>query len=62
MQVNVKEGDSVEKDTIVAIVEAMKMEHPVKAPYKAVVEEVLAEEGAVVQDSQPLVKISAMTE
>ena len=43
--VAVKSGDSVAKGQVVAIIEAMKMEHQLKAPRAGIVAQTLAKEG-----------------
>ena len=45
LSVNVKVGDEVAKDDVVAVMEAMKMEHSLVAPRDGVIEEVSAKEG-----------------
>ena len=37
---NVKEGDSVKVKTVVAVLEAMKMEQPIASPVEGVVKEI----------------------
>ncbi|KAA0160548.1 hypothetical protein FNF31_04257 [Cafeteria roenbergensis] len=54
-RVMVKPGDTVEAGQTLMLVEAMKMEHPVKASVAGVVEEVRAAEGEQVPDGQTLV-------
>jgi geranyl-CoA carboxylase alpha subunit len=55
----VKQGDRVEEGEAVCAVEAMKMEHVIKASVGGVVEEVHAFEGAQVDDGAVLVVIKA---
>ncbi|WP_423792047.1 sodium-extruding oxaloacetate decarboxylase subunit alpha [Methanocaldococcus indicus] len=47
-KIKVKEGDTVKKGDIIAIVEAMKMEHPIESPRDGIVEKILIEEGETV--------------
>ncbi|WP_112664168.1 acetyl/propionyl/methylcrotonyl-CoA carboxylase subunit alpha [Microvirga flavescens] len=53
----VKPGDVVEKGQRLAIVEAMKMEHPLVAPLAGEIAEVLAEEGAQVAEGARLISL-----
>lgn len=55
--VNVKAGDTVEKGQVVAVMEAMKMEHSLTAPRDGVVETVGAELGAQVPEGEVLVAL-----
>jgi len=50
-------GDTVASGQTLLIVEAMKMEHAIKAPRDGVVGEVRAEEGQPVSPGQPLVTL-----
>ncbi len=54
----VAEGDRVEAGQPLLILEAMKMEHTLKAPLAGTVEQVAAQEGEQVTDGQLLVKIT----
>jgi urea carboxylase len=59
-KVEVKEGDELGKEQIVAILEAMKLEIPVKAEadlYGCVVEKVLVKPNDVVEAGKPLVLV-----
>jgi biotin carboxyl carrier protein len=47
--ITVAVGDQVNKGDVVAIVEAMKMENPMKSPRDGVVKEILVSEGDVVE-------------
>ena len=51
------EGDRVEEDTVLCIVEAMKVMNEVTAGVSGVVREVLVENGSAVEFDQPLFKI-----
>ena len=55
--VHVSVGDPVGAGDVVAIVEAMKMEHALRAPVDGVVAEVTASAGAAVSLDQPLLRI-----
>ena len=50
----VQAGDSVEKGQTVCLMEAMKMMSEVAAPWDCVIEEVLAENGALAAYDAPL--------
>lgn len=54
---NVTPGDTVEKGQVVAVMEAMKMEHALTAPRDGVVEAVGAELGAQVPEGEVLVAL-----
>ncbi len=58
--VEVETGASVTEDDVLLILEAMKMEIPVNAPYKGRVVEVLVADGDVVMEGQPLVVVERM--
>ncbi len=55
--VNVKPGETVEKGQVVAVMEAMKMEHSLTAPRDGVVEEIGADVGAQVPEGEVLVAL-----
>ena len=57
--VNVAVGDTVEKGQVLAVMEAMKMEHSLAAPRDGVVEVVGAELGAQVSEGIVLVGLVA---
>ncbi len=50
-------GQEVSEDTVVCIIEAMKMMNEIKAEMKGVVGEILIENGTPVQFGQPLFKV-----
>ncbi len=56
-QVLVKEGDTVENDSTLLTLEAMKMENVIKAPCNCRVKKVLVKPGATVQQDQVLIEL-----
>ncbi len=56
-QVLVKEGDTVDKDTTLLTLEAMKMENVIKAPCSCMVEKVFVKPSDTVQQNQPLIEL-----
>ncbi|MEA1898152.1 MAG: acetyl-CoA carboxylase biotin carboxylase subunit [Bacteroidota bacterium] len=54
IKMNVKKGDKLDKGTTLAIVEAMKMENHIKAPFDSEVLEVKAKEGTMVDGNEIL--------
>lgn len=59
MKVLATVGQKVEKDTVLVVMEAMKMEYSLKAPRATVVTEIACSEGDQVQLGQTLVKIES---
>lgn len=59
LQVLVKDGDAVEEGESLVVLEAMKMEHTVRAPCGGVVTQLVAIEGAQVSDGVNLAFIDA---
>lgn len=59
VRVTVKEGDRVEKDQPILVMEAMKMENEIRAPQAGVVESVKVSEGQAVESGADLVHIGA---
>lgn len=57
IKLNVKSGDAVEKDQIVAVLEAMKMEHNLRAPRGGVVSVVEVKQGQTVSADTRLVTL-----
>ena len=53
--VEVQPGDTVSAGDTLVVVEAMKMEHPIRAPRDGVVAQVNAEVGVMVSPGAPLV-------
>jgi len=59
VKVNVKAGDKVEKGTPLIIMEAMKMEHTIRAPTAGVVENVFYVVGDLVEEKKVLASLKA---
>uniref|UniRef100_A0A7J3M146 Biotin/lipoyl-binding protein n=1 Tax=Archaeoglobus fulgidus TaxID=2234 RepID=A0A7J3M146_ARCFL len=57
MQILVKPGDEVKEGDIVAVIEAMKMENPIKAMMSGKVVEILVKVGDKVAKEAPLIKL-----
>lgn len=57
LEIRVKAGDTVEAGAIVLVLESMKMEHTVTAPFKGVVRSIAAVLGAIVDASTPLASL-----
>ncbi|GAA0296388.1 acetyl-CoA carboxylase biotin carboxyl carrier protein [Gracilibacillus halotolerans] len=53
----VQQGDSVDKNTVVCIVEAMKLFNEIEAEVSGTVTEILVENGELVEYGQPLFRI-----
>jgi acetyl-CoA carboxylase biotin carboxyl carrier protein len=53
----VNEGQDVAEETVVCIIEAMKVMNEIKAEVKGVITEALVENGAAVQYGQPLFRV-----
>jgi acetyl-CoA carboxylase biotin carboxyl carrier protein len=56
-KVEVREGDQVEEDDVLIILESMKMEIPVMSPSAGIVREIRVAEQDVVQEGQVLAVI-----
>lgn len=56
-KIEVKEGDEVEEDQTVVILESMKMEMPVEAPDGGKVTKIAVEEGQSVEEGDVLVTL-----
>lgn len=54
VEVKVKPGDRIDRDTVVVVLEAMKTRVEVKATREGIVKEVLVSEGITVKQGQPL--------
>ena len=57
LSVSVNVGDAISKGDIVATVEAMKMENPLKAPRDGIVEEVCAQAGDLLEAKGVVVRL-----
>ncbi|OGF67024.1 MAG: hypothetical protein A2Y62_10725 [Candidatus Fischerbacteria bacterium RBG_13_37_8] len=57
LKISVKEGDKVRKKQSLLIVEAMKMEHDVRAPFEAIVAKVYFSEGQMVDTDSPILEL-----
>ena len=57
LEIMVKEGDHLEKDTQVLILEAMKMENVIKSPGEGVVKEISVKNGDAVEKGQLLITL-----
>lgn len=55
----VSKGGTVEKDTVVCIVEAMKLFNEIEAEVSGEIVEILAEDGELVEYGQPLFRVKA---
>ena len=53
----VEVGDSVEADTVIGIIEVMKLMNSVPAGIAGVVTEILAQNGQLVEHGQPLIRV-----
>ncbi|WP_344603789.1 biotin carboxylase N-terminal domain-containing protein [Sporichthya brevicatena] len=58
VEVRVAEGETVAAGAVLAVVEAMKMQHPITAPYDAVVTSVLVTPGQAVEAHQLLLELT----
>jgi 3-methylcrotonyl-CoA carboxylase alpha subunit len=58
IKVAVRDGDEVEEHALLAVLEAMKMEHRIEASAAATVKAVLVEEGQIVTAGTPLVELA----
>lgn len=56
-KIYVKKGSSVEKNTPLLVLEAMKMQNEIFSPFKGVVEEIFVKENEKVIKNQVLLKI-----
>ncbi len=57
MHINVNAGDEIKKDSCALVVEAMKMENELNVEVTGTVQEVLVQEGDMVETGQVLLKI-----
>ena len=57
-EVMVKEGDKITLDQSLAVLEAMKMEHLIRAPFDGIIETVSVEQGSQVQANDLLIRVT----
>ena len=57
LQINVSEGEHVEKDQLILILEAMKMKNRILSPIKGKITQIFVIEGEIVPQDHPLIKI-----
>jgi len=57
IRIHAKAGDAVRKGDVLVVLEAMKMELPVRAPADGRVDAVNCREGELVQPGQPLIEL-----
>lgn len=62
LEVRVREGELVEAGQVLAVVEAMKMEHPIRAGAPARVGKIHAEAGAQIQPGEVLFELLSVEE
>lgn len=62
LKIKVNEGDKVKKKQSLVIVEAMKMEHDIRAPFDAVVNKVNFKEGQIVDAEKPIIELEKALE
>jgi pyruvate carboxylase subunit B len=60
LEIMVKEGDEVEKDQPLAILEAMKMENELKAPVAGTIANISAEVGQSLEKNSPILEIETI--
>lgn len=53
-----KQGQSVDEEQQLVILESMKMEMPVEAPEAGVVEEIVVQEGQTVEEGDVLIRLA----
>ncbi|MRT94793.1 biotin carboxylase N-terminal domain-containing protein [Ancylomarina sp. 16SWW S1-10-2] len=57
VKINVKIGDKIKKSDVLIILESMKMENSILAPFDAVVSEIMVKEGEQVKSQMELIKL-----
>jgi pyruvate carboxylase subunit B len=57
LKINVKEGDKIKEGDVVAVIEAMKMENEIVAPYPGTVEEIYVSQGDTVASGDILMTV-----
>lgn len=58
LDILVKEGDTIEKDTPLLILEAMKMENVIKSPTSGAIKKIVAVKGTAVEKNAVLIEFS----
>lgn len=53
----VEVGDAVDEETVIGIIEVMKLMNPIRAGVRGTVAAILAENGKAVEEGQPLVRV-----
>lgn len=56
-EIKVAEGDQVEEDQVVIVLEAMKMENEILTDFAGTVSKILVEKGQAIKAGDPLVEI-----
>jgi 3-methylcrotonyl-CoA carboxylase alpha subunit len=59
VKVAVRAGETIEEHALLAVLEAMKMEHRIEASIDGVVKAVLVKEGEIVAAGTPLVEMGS---
>ena len=59
LQIHAQQGSSVEEGQVLAVMEAMKMEHSIKSPRKGVVSTLLGKPGERVEGGAVIIKLEA---
>ncbi len=59
-KIEVEVGDEVEEDEDLIILESMKMEMPISAPFDGIVREILIAEGDSVDEDQVLIRFEEL--
>jgi acetyl-CoA carboxylase biotin carboxyl carrier protein len=53
----VKEGDTVDEETVIGIIEVMKLMNPIRAGVSGTVVSILAIDGSAIEEGQPLIRV-----
>jgi biotin carboxyl carrier protein len=62
LKIKVNAGDRVTKKQSLIIVEAMKMEHDIRAPFDAIVTKINFSEGQIVDTQSPIIELEKLTD
>jgi acetyl-CoA carboxylase biotin carboxyl carrier protein len=54
----VQPGDKVNEETVIGIIEVMKLMNPIRAGVTGTVVAILAENGTAVEEDQPLIRVA----